>query len=477
MTKFLIISAFVFLGANAITAQTTETRTVAPFKQVEISGGAEVVYTQNDSLSLKIEGNEREIANIFTNTENGILIIKPKGVFTHTYKIFIQSKELTRIDANGASKFKNTGSISCDSLSVNLSGASSANINLQARSIDGLVNGASTLLLEGTCRSLYTTVTGAGELKAFKLKTNNALINTSGASNAKVSVSDKIQASATGSSSIKFKGDPKDVSVEASTASTITKILEEDGNKKSSDKKDSTEFDFKNRKFIIINKDKEKDNNSITYNQNEFHHWAGLAIGVNGLLSNGNINLPSNQKYMQLDYGKSIDFQFNLFEKNIHIYKNYVNLVTGIGFDWHQYEFRNKTKLNPDSSYTYGIIDSTNTFSYKKNRLKTSFIQVPLLLEFNTNKNPKKAFHLAFGVIGGYKLGSKTKQIIEKNGNSITSIKRDNYNINPFRLDAYASIGYHNLTLFANYGLTPLFESGRGPELTPFTIGVKLLSW
>jgi hypothetical protein len=102
---------------------------------------------------------------------------------------------------------------------------------------------------------------------------------------------------------------------------------------------------------------------------------------------------------------------------------------------------------------------------------------VPVLLEFNTNKNPKKAFHLAFGVIGGYKLGSRTRQILEQNSNEIRVIRKDAYNINPFRVNAHASVGYHNFTLYADYALTPLFENGKGPILYPFTLGVKLISF
>ena len=154
-----------------------------------------------------------------------------------------------------------------------------------------------------------------------------------------------------------------------------------------------------------------------------------------------------------------------------------MNLVVGLGFEWNQYEFRNKTRLNADSSYTHGVIDSTNAFSYTKNRLKTTFVNIPVLLEFNTNKNPKKSFHIAVGVIGGYKLGSRTRQILEQNKNDIKLIRKDNYNINPFRVNAHASVGYHNVTVFADYALTSLFENGRGPQLNPFTIGVKLVSF
>ena len=314
-------------------------------------------------------------------------------------------------------------------------------------------------------------------LKTYKLNSTITNVTASGASYARVFATDKINANATGSSTIKFKGDPKDVSAEASSSSVIAKVVDgEESASKSGNKKDSTTINFRNKKYVIINKDKDSDS-KINDNDDDFHHWGGFGMGVNGWMSNGGFNLPKSQKYMELNYGKSLNFQLNPFEKDIHIYKDYVNLVVGLGFEWSQYEFSNKTKLNPDSSYTYGVIDTTNTFNYKKNRFKTTFVNVPVLLEFNTNKDPEKAFHIAIGAIGGYKLGSRTRQIGTQNGQEIRIIKKDDYNINPFRVNAHASIGYHNFTLYADYALTPLFENGKGPELYPFTIGVKLISF
>ena len=214
---------------------------------------------------------------------------------------------------------------------------------------------------------------------------------------------EKINANATGSSTIKFKGDPKEVSAEASSSSSISKVVGDDVSKSAS-KKDSTTINFRKKKFVIINKDSDSDSNISLSLEDKFHHWGGFAMGVNGFLSNGSTAMPKSQDYMSLNYGKSLNFQLNPFEKDIHIYKDYINLVIGLGFEWNQYEFSNKTKLNADSSYTYGKIDSTNTYSYKKNRLKSTFVNVPILLEFNTNKNPDKAFHIALGVIAGYKL-------------------------------------------------------------------------
>jgi hypothetical protein len=475
--KTILLSSLFLINAFTFKAQTSQTRETSPFKKIEVSGAASVVFTQSDTLTLKVVADDKEINNIFTSFENETLVIKAKGNFTHSYKIYVSGNTLNKITSSGASKFTSTNTIVTDSLSIDVSGASNVTATIKTSQVDAMLSGASNVTLEGNTQKVYSTVSGASSLKTYKLNSTVTSVTASGASYARVFATEKINANATGSSTIKFKGDPKDVSAEASSSSVIAKVVDGEESAKSGNKKDSTTINFRNKKYVIINKDKDSDSKITDNNDDDFHHWGGFGMGVNGWMSNGGFTLPKSQNYMELNYGKSLNFQLNPFEKDIHIYKNYVNLVVGLGFEWSQYEFSNKTKLNPDSSYTYGVIDSTNTFTYKKNRFKTTFINVPVLLEFNTHKNPKKAFHIAVGAIGGYKLGSRTRQILELNGNTIKNIKRDDYNINPFRVNAHASIGYHNFTLYADYALTSLFENGKGPELYPFTIGVKLISF
>lgn len=471
----LILSSLILFGLAA-NAQVTQKRDVPTFTKLEVSGATNVQFTQGDSTNIKVVANESEVNNIQTTVEDGILIVRGKGNFKSTYKIYVTSPELKQITATGASKVSISDTLKTESLRIDVTGASSVKGALRTSSVEVSSNGASSVELSGYTKTLQSTVTGASQLKAYNLVSESTRITTSGASSAKVNATQKISADATGSSSIKFKGDPAEVSAEASTSSSIARVIDDAQVNKKSDSKDSTTINFRKKKFIIINKDLDIDT-KVGHDDSDFHNWAGFGIGVNGWMSNGSFNLPQSQKYMQLDYGKSLNFQLNPFEKDIHIYKNYINLVVGLGFEWNQYQFSNNTTLNPDSSYTFGRIDSTGTYNYKKNRFKSTFVNVPVLLEFNTSNNPDKAFHVAFGVIGGYRLGSRTRQVLEDDGVDLKLVRKDSYNMNPFRVNAHASVGYRNFTLYADYALTPLFENGKGPELYPFTFGVKLISF
>lgn len=475
--KTTIISSLFLISSFIAGAQEIQNREIKPFKKIEVSGATTVVYTQSDTLGLKVEADNAEINKVYTNVEGDVLSIKAKGSFTHPYKVYVSANSLNQLTVSGASKFSTANMVKADSLAIDASGACVVNMKMETTVMDATISGASSVTFEGNTKSFHGNVSGASTLKAYKLNSNSTDIKASGASTAKVFANDKINANATGSSTIKFKGDPKDVSAEASIASSIAKVVGDDSSKKSSSSNDSTTINFRKKQFVIINKDQESETEVSEKKDDGFHHWGGFAMGVNGWLSNGSLTMPKGQEYMSLNYGKSLNFQLNPFQKNIHLYKNYINLVTGLGFEWNQYEFSNHTRLNADSSYTYSVIDSSNVYRYKKNRFKSTFVNIPLLLEFNTNKNADKSFHVAFGVIGGYKLGSRTRQVLQLNGDEIRIIRKDGYNINPFRVNAHASLGYKNFTVFADYALTSLFEKGKGPSLNPFTIGVKLISF
>jgi hypothetical protein len=344
-------------------------------------------------------------------------------------------------------------------------------------------SGASTLKLVGTSPNLFAEISGASTLKTYELSADKVTITTTGASTAKIFVNEKLIANASGASNIKIKGDAKDISAEASPAASITKTLDQNKIDKSSSK-DSTVYNWKSKKIIIIDKGEDGEtyydtvNVKHKYTNEDFNHWAGFSMGVNGYVgSNGSTLMPKPTNYLDLDYSRSFNFQFNLFERHLNIVRNNFKLVTGFGFDYHSYAFSRKTNLNPntDSLGNFGSVDTSNTFSYKKNKFRNTYIQVPLLLEFNTSNNPNKSFHMAFGVIGEYLILSRTKQKLEQNNFDFTKERKDSYNLSPFAAKAHVNIGYRGFTAFGEYSLTPMFQKGKGPELYPFTVGVRLV--
>lgn len=201
-------------------------------------------------------------------------------------------------------------------------------------------------------------------------------------------------------------------------------------------------------------------------------HWGGFEMGVNGFLNSNNTTEMTNNAW-ELDYARSFVFNLHPFEKKFNLFKGHVGFVTGLGFSFHNYQFKGSTNLFADADTTYAFTDTI--ISYDKNKLKAAYVKIPLLLEINTSLDPDKTFHIAGGVEAGFRMSSKMKYKYEFEDEKYKIKAKGHYNLNPWKISAVARVGYRNVTFFANYSLTPLFEKGAGPELYPFEVGLTLI--
>jgi Outer membrane protein beta-barrel domain len=214
---------------------------------------------------------------------------------------------------------------------------------------------------------------------------------------------------------------------------------------------------------------------NFIYNTNDnFKYWEGIDIGMNGYLNPSyKLGLPAGYEFLELDYARSRTFSLNLWQHNFHIYKNYVNIVTGFGIEWNGYAFRNNSSLMSDTNSVAAIVE---TRDFSKNKLKMTYLNIPLLLEFNTNnKNDDRSFHIAAGGMFSYNVfQNRLKQEYELNNETQEIKVKDDFNINPFRYGLTARIGYGDYTIFANYALSDVFRGNSGPKMNHYSIGLHI---
>jgi hypothetical protein len=459
-------------------AQDKQEKNIEPFTGLTTSGAVNVKYKHSDTNMVTLKGTAEDFGKIEFYTKNNTLFITSHGNISNPLTVYVSGNSLSEVDAAGASNVRSGDMLKAPKFHLSSSGASNVSFNLNSEKVEVVATGASDVNVKGNTRLFSVVATGASNVKAYDLVSDTCDVDASGASNVRVNASQKINVSATGASNVKFKGDPKIVSAEGSTASKIMKINTEGGtsNAPRDTSKSRTSFKYKNKEIIIVDNDYQ----SHHYYHSELtrKHWQGLWIGFGGFTNPSlGFTMDPKYKYMELDYGRSFNFQWNLAQRNVNIVKKYVQLSTGIGVQFSNLRFENNTKLNADSSFTWGYIDSSNAFSYQKNRFKQSYVTVPLLLNFNTSKRLSRNFHVSLGVVGKYLLGSRNKQVLLQNNNEFRFIRKDDYNINPFQFDGYASIGYRNFTVFSQYALTELFKKNKGPQVYPFAVGIRLLSF
>lgn len=233
---------------------------------------------------------------------------------------------------------------------------------------------------------------------------------------------------------------------------------------------DSTSVEFEEESRI-------GDKDALTY-------WSGIDLGVNMFVdADGNTSLSGDEEWLSTNPAKSLHWSFNIFEQKIKLVKNHVGITTGLGLTYNSYGLDDNVRITNVNDSTAGFILDRNTpdslggfTAFTKNKLRATYVRVPVLLEFNTSEDPDRTFHLAAGVVAGLKIGSINKVHFEEGGSKVRQRTANDFNMNQFMLDATVRLGYRDFTLFANYGLTPLFEDGKGPEVYPLTFGISLVA-
>ena len=205
-------------------------------------------------------------------------------------------------------------------------------------------------------------------------------------------------------------------------------------------------------------------------------HFAGIDLGFSRLVDESNNSLrDSATDWLSLNPNRSLTWRLNLLEQKVRLYRDYIGLLTGFSITYAGYGLQNNIDLaSSDSLGTFGLGINPDVRDYYKNKLRTTSLQIPLMLEFNSSCNPKKHFHLAFGVQGGWVTTSIQKQKWQNELGRFTSRRRDEFNIQPLTLDLAVRIGFNKTSVFMNYGLQPLFRKQLGTNVFPLIFGIQL---
>lgn len=201
-------------------------------------------------------------------------------------------------------------------------------------------------------------------------------------------------------------------------------------------------------------------------------HYAGFEIGLNNFM-NADYTLHTGT-FMNLNTAKSWNYNLNFLEYGIGLGTSYVGLVTGMGVEWSNYVFDGNNSIREENGEIFERPAPLYT-GVTKSKLATTYLNAPLLLEFQIPAG-KKRIHISAGVTGGVKIGSRTK-IKYQDGGRQKEVRKDDFSLAPFRYGATVRVGYRALNLFANYYFSPLFGETATPELYPFSVGLNLISF
>jgi hypothetical protein len=217
--KAVLAGTVVLLGAcdishNHVTgnitgsgALATESRSVAGFTGVSVSGAGHLIIEQTGVESLEITADDNLLPHIRSEVVGDWLVlgfapgVSVNGSRQVRYRLTV--RRLTGIEASGASR-------------VELH-------DLNTTGLASVVSGASSLEASGVATTHVTAVSGASRVEAPSLRSRTVTATVSGASDALLRVRDSLVVTASGGSSVEYYGDPVVVS-EVSSGSTVRRV-------------------------------------------------------------------------------------------------------------------------------------------------------------------------------------------------------------------------------------------------------------
>ncbi|MFI5220728.1 MAG: head GIN domain-containing protein [Bacteroidia bacterium] len=478
---FLILN---FICGSTLFGQIT--KPLPEFNKIEAGEAFKILLIPSDSNSIVI-GTKNE-ADVLTEVKNGTLHLKSNFKSAVNWNVKIFFKGLNELTLEGTAQAICRDTIHTQSFYLKSSGTSLSDLIINCDTLKINAEGVSQTLISGSAITANYIVEGASKLNAQNVTAQKIDVRTEGTSNAKIRVNESLSAHAEGISRIIYGGNPINKSIAIDGLATVKSASgsEEFNNEKALINKndgDTTRLKIGRKKLLIINEDNSADFEK-TFDEKPKNSkrkmksvWGGFALGVTGMTTKDmNFNFSTNYKFLNTKLGESWFFDLNLPEYDAQIIRNKLAVTMGLGMQWNNIHFAGNNYLTPKSD----TLSSTNAgVNLNLNKLFTFDITAPLLIKFapGSRKRAKGGFHLAAGVIGHYITTSSVITETLANGYMQRVVFNDNFNINPFRLDATVRVGYSRVKLFANYSLTPYFNTGAGPDVRLFAAGLTLVGF
>jgi hypothetical protein len=192
-----------------------ETRPVSGFDSIASSGSGDVIITQGDTESLKVEAEENLMRYIRTEVRGNTLHIylDPAGLFairaTKPMRFYVSLKQLAGLTLSGSGTMKSDRIETAD-LDINASGSGNVTINdLKVDTVKIDLSGSGETTLKGEADTQKLTLSGSGRCENGKLVTRETTVDASGSGGAVVNVSDTLNVNLSGSGSVDYTGTPK----------------------------------------------------------------------------------------------------------------------------------------------------------------------------------------------------------------------------------------------------------------------------
>ena len=187
-----------------------ESFSITDFDRLEIGDAFIIRVTAGNYFSIDVRGDRRNLDDLEVYKSGSTLVVRYDEYENRRHETYIDivMPEITAAVFSGATNSVISGFEELELVNISLSGASVSQVDIETAQLNLNLSGASVADLRGAVSTLNAEVSGASSMKAFTMPVANAILNVSGASVAKVNVSNNLEAIISGASTVIYRGNP-----------------------------------------------------------------------------------------------------------------------------------------------------------------------------------------------------------------------------------------------------------------------------
>lgn len=216
-----------FPGVRGSGVVETEEREVEQFSGIRATGIGDVRVRQTGTGSVTVSAEDNILPLLVTEVRSGVLEIGFRDRIsvrtTEPVLVAVTVDDLDLVETSGSSTIV-VESLETEDLTLLTSGSGDLGVeDLSADDLTATTSGSGDVTLAGSVAQQRLESSGSGDVLACGLESEEAEVDTSGSGDVEVDVSDRLTATASGSGSVRYLGDP-DVSEDTSGSGDVERI-------------------------------------------------------------------------------------------------------------------------------------------------------------------------------------------------------------------------------------------------------------
>lgn len=188
---------------------------VTDFSRISISGSPEVELVEGNVEAVSGNGDDDALDQLEVFVDDGELIVRNKrsswlgGWKDNDVELVIAFKSIDQLKVSGAAELR-AEQVTSDNLRLAVSGSGDIEIeSLDGETLNLTVSGSADVDVAGSVQDQAVRISGSADYQAEELTSETAQIRISGSGDARVSVSATLDATISGSGSVRYVGDPE----------------------------------------------------------------------------------------------------------------------------------------------------------------------------------------------------------------------------------------------------------------------------